>query len=81
VHCQRVCSNNVSPRDTEETLLSWANEIFLPDVTATRLKRNKPNQVALLLIDCYSVHLNEKFLTLLADNDVLVLPIEPSESA
>jgi hypothetical protein len=37
-------------------------------------------QVAILMLDAYELHSDDVFVEYLADNDILLIPIEPSKS-
>lgn len=51
--------------------------MFIPHITSLRLQKNKPDQVVLLLADAWHMHTSAKFLKLLAQNLVKVVPVEP----
>jgi hypothetical protein len=64
-----------------DTVCLWFNDVLLPHLTSLRAEPGKADQHALLLLDAYSAHFNEKFLRLAAQNKVRVIMIEPCMTA
>lgn len=60
-----------------DTMVAWFDDVLLPHLKLMRETPTYKDQHALLLIDAYSAHFNEKFLCHAAKHKVRVLQIEP----
>ena len=65
---------------TSELMMTWINQIFLPEVNKRRLAMKKPKAKCLLILDGHSSHVNEKLTEIFKRNNIYHILLPPHSS-
>ena len=65
---------------TRELMMTWINQIFLPEVNKRRLAMKKPKAKCLLILDGHSSHVNEKLTEIFKRNNIYHILLPPHSS-